>query len=75
MLLQRFLILLLMILTFGDFMIICGLNLCPIMELHLIPVVFVAGDDPGEVYQKIQIETDLIDCAQELSAYAEIISQ
>jgi hypothetical protein len=44
-------------------------------SVHLIPVIFVAGDEPGEVYQKIQIETDLIDCAQELSAYAEIISQ
>lgn len=38
--------------------------------LHLIPVMFVAGDKPGKVLQTIRIETDAEQAAPELSAYA-----
>jgi hypothetical protein len=39
-------------------------------ELHLIPVTFVAGKEPGKVSKTIRIETDLGDASQVLSAYA-----
>ncbi|MFZ5830678.1 MAG: DUF1573 domain-containing protein [Planctomycetota bacterium] len=39
-------------------------------ELHLIPVTFAAGHDPGKIAQTIRIETDLGDGAPELSAFA-----
>ncbi len=38
--------------------------------LHLVPVTFVAGDQPGKVQKTIRIETDLDDLSPELSAYA-----
>jgi len=38
--------------------------------LHLIPVMFVAGDKPGKVLQTIRIETDVEEATPELSAYA-----
>jgi len=38
--------------------------------IHLIPVTFVAGDEPGKVLRKIRIETDLENASPELSAYA-----
>jgi hypothetical protein len=38
--------------------------------LHLIPVTFIAGDNPGKVLKTIRIETDLGDSTPELSAYA-----
>jgi hypothetical protein len=41
-------------------------------ELHLIPVTFVAGKEPGKVSKTIRIETDLGDTSQVLSAYAVI---
>jgi hypothetical protein len=42
--------------------------------MHLIPVKFKAGDEPGKVNQKIRIETDLGEGAgSEVSAYAEIV--
>jgi hypothetical protein len=40
--------------------------------LHLIPITFVAGENPGKVLDKIRIETDLDETAPELSAYAVI---
>jgi hypothetical protein len=38
--------------------------------LHLIPVTFVAGEQPGKVLDTIRIETDLGETAPELTAYA-----
>jgi hypothetical protein len=38
--------------------------------VHLIPVTYVAGTDPGKVLKMIRIETDLKDQLPELSAYA-----
>jgi len=38
--------------------------------LHLIPVTFVAGNEPGKVAKTIRIETDLGDKSPVLSAYA-----
>ena len=38
--------------------------------LHLIPVTFVAGQEPGKVLKTIRIETDLEEASPELSAYA-----
>jgi hypothetical protein len=38
--------------------------------LHLIPVTFVAGAEPGKVVKTIHIETDLGDSAPELAAFA-----
>jgi len=38
--------------------------------LHLIPVTYVAGDEPGKVSLTIRIETDLGESTPELSAYA-----
>ncbi len=38
--------------------------------LHLIPVTFVAGDDPGRVVRKIRIETDLGESLSDLPAFA-----
>ena len=43
--------------------------------LHLIPVTFVAGAEPGKVSQTIRIATDLGESAQVLSAYAVIAGQ
>jgi hypothetical protein len=42
-------------------------------SVHLIPVVFTAGDDPGRVAQKISIETDQGGVVQAFTAYAEIV--
>jgi hypothetical protein len=39
-------------------------------SLHLIPVTFVAGNDPGKVSETIRIETDANETAPVLSAYA-----
>jgi hypothetical protein len=39
-------------------------------SLHLIPVTFVAGEEPGKILKTIRIETDLGDMKPELSAYA-----
>jgi len=39
-------------------------------RLHVIPVTFVAGEDPGKVIETIRIETDLDESAPVLSAYA-----
>ena len=39
-------------------------------ELHLIPVTFVAGNEPGKITKTIRIETDLGDKKPVLSAYA-----
>ena len=44
-------------------------------ELHLIPVTFVAGKEPGKVSKTIRIETDLGETSQVLSAYAVIAGQ
>ena len=41
--------------------------------VHLIPVVFTAGDDPGRVAQKISIETDQGGVVQAFTAFAEIV--
>jgi len=38
--------------------------------IHLIPVTYVAGSEPGQVSKTIRIETDLHDTAPVLSAYA-----
>ena len=43
--------------------------------LHVIPVTFVAGDDPGKVIETIRIETDLGESAPVLSAYAVVSAQ
>lgn len=40
--------------------------------LHLIPVTFVAGAEPGKVVHRIRIETDLGEDVSELQAYAQI---
>jgi hypothetical protein len=43
-------------------------------EVHLIPVTFVAGDNPGKVTQKIVIETDAgSGVTSELNAFAEVV--
>jgi uncharacterized protein DUF1573 len=41
--------------------------------VHLIPVIFTAGDDPGRVAQKISITTDQGGVAQAFTAFAEIV--
>ncbi len=41
--------------------------------VHLIPVVFTAGDDPGRIAQKISITTDQGDVVQAFTAFAEIV--
>lgn len=38
--------------------------------LHVIPITFVAGDQPGRVVETVRIETDLDEPQPELSAYA-----
>ncbi len=38
--------------------------------LHVIPLTFVAGNEPGKVVETIRIETDLDGASPELSAYA-----
>jgi len=43
--------------------------------LHLIPVTYVAGSEPGKVSKTIRIETDLHDTAPVLSAYAVVAGQ
>jgi hypothetical protein len=43
--------------------------------VHLVPVTFVAGDQPGKITRKIQISTDLgPDATQELAAYAQVLA-
>jgi len=44
----------------------------PERSLHLIPVTFVAGADPGKITQEIRIETDLADAATVLFASATV---
>jgi len=44
-------------------------------QLHLIPVTYVAGKEPGKVSKSIYIETDLDEKAPMLSAYAVIAGQ
>jgi hypothetical protein len=41
--------------------------------VHLIPVIFTAGDDPGRVAQKISITTDQGGVAQAFTAFAEVV--
>jgi hypothetical protein len=42
--------------------------------VHLVPVTFEAGEEPGKVTQKIRIQTDLgEDASSELNAYAEVV--
>lgn len=41
--------------------------------MHLVPVVFTAGDEPGRVAQKISIKTDQGDVVQAFTAFAEIV--
>ena len=42
--------------------------------VHLMPVVFTAGDDPGRVSQKISLQTDQGDnVVQAFTAFAEIV--
>ena len=41
--------------------------------VHLVPVVFTAGDEPGRVAQKISIKTDQGDVVQAFTAFAEIV--
>ena len=43
--------------------------------LHLIPVTYVAGSEPGKVSETIRIETDLRDTSPVLSAYAVVAGQ
>jgi len=43
--------------------------------LHLIPITYVAGDAPGKVTGKLQIETDLGTTGSELPAYAVIATE
>ncbi len=43
--------------------------------LHLIPVTFVAGKEPGKVSKTIRIETDFNETAPVLSAYAVVAGQ
>ena len=38
--------------------------------VHVVPITFVAGNDPGTISRTIQIETDLGTTSQKLSAYA-----
>ena len=42
-------------------------------SVHLIPVVFTAGEDPGRVAQKISIRTDHGDVVQAFTAFAEVV--
>jgi hypothetical protein len=43
--------------------------------MHVVPITFVAGDQPGKVTQKIRFTTDLgEDVVAEFSAYAQIVS-
>jgi hypothetical protein len=41
--------------------------------VHVIPVIFTAGDDPGRVAQKISIETDQGGVVQAFTAFVEIV--
>ncbi len=42
--------------------------------VHLVPVTFEAGQEPGKVTQKIRIQTDLGEgVSSELNAYAEVV--
>ena len=43
--------------------------------VHLIPVTFIAGEDPGKVSQTIHIETDVSDSAPVLPAFAVVAAQ
>ena len=38
--------------------------------VHVVPITFIAGADPGKIARKIQIETDQGSASKELSAYA-----
>jgi hypothetical protein len=42
-------------------------------SVHLIPVVFTAGDDPGRVTQTISLRTDHGDVVQAFTAFAEVV--
>ncbi|MBS0209383.1 MAG: DUF1573 domain-containing protein [Planctomycetes bacterium] len=43
--------------------------------VHLVPVTFTAGDNPGKITRKIHIATDLgPDATQDLAAYAQILA-
>jgi hypothetical protein len=44
-------------------------------QLHLIPVTFIAGEEPGKISKTIRIETDLGETAPVLSAYAVVVGQ
>jgi len=44
-------------------------------ELHLIPVTFVAGKEPGKISKTIRIETDFGETSPVLSAYAVVAGQ
>ncbi len=47
---------------------------CPVSEdpkpLHVIPITFIAGDQPGKVVQTIRFETDLDEAPPEVSTFA-----
>ncbi|MGQ9574563.1 MAG: DUF1573 domain-containing protein [Thermoguttaceae bacterium] len=56
-----------------------GLEFGPLAEkaskqLHIIPVTFVAGQEPGKISQAIRIETDLGQTTPVLSAYAVVVA-
>ncbi len=42
----------------------------PAKAIHVVPVTFAAGEEPGRVRQAIRIETDLAGATAELAAYA-----
>jgi Protein of unknown function (DUF1573) len=42
-------------------------------SVHLIPVVFTAGDEAGRVTEKISLHTDLGDVVQAFTAFAEVV--
>jgi hypothetical protein len=44
-------------------------------QVHLIPVTFVAGDEPGKISKSIRIETDLGESAPLLPAFAVVARQ
>jgi hypothetical protein len=42
--------------------------------VHLVPVTYEAGEEPGKVTQKIRIQTDIGEgISSELNAYAEVV--
>jgi hypothetical protein len=43
--------------------------------VHLVPITFVAGADPGRVVKNIRIQTDQGTMTPELSAYAVVAKQ